>query len=450
MCKYNEKMLNLSNLREAMEVKTISKNSKDLTNILIIASFALLPVFVSCIKDKNLFRLDIANSASLFIVPADSIFLNNRLFKITDNGIVEEVSYLNKRGNQINETFIPEMIFTIGNLDYFAISIRNQYYKITYLVRKSDGAVFDMNVYIEVSEHNRVGGFLNSDYFAQDENKNIFFKNSNQLFRLNINNLNNITSIPLTTNSNRLFWGFTVSAKGDIFYNSGDVYKVRRSAGGLTNVPYIILSTNSWTGLDGKIKYIVSGVPYYKYDIEKDEFTLFYPLRVFSIDIDANNAASFTAEQTINTVGGWYHGASLMMRFNDRIILIPRDFYGVSSFLEVDNFTNTLREIVLSYEISSVNRGVNSENYYYLSGLNSSQQPFLIKIDPSSDTLTELFPVGAYQVHEMAVCNNDYLTINALRIADGVNILGKISPSGILTVIDEQMNVEVTVLKRIQ
>ena len=443
-------MLKFSNLRETMEVEIISKNRKNLTNILMIASFTLLLIFVSCNKDQNLFSLDIANSTSLFIVPADSVFKNSRLLKITDNDIVEEVSYLNKRGNQINETFIPEMIYTIGNSDYFAVSIRNQYYKTTYLVRKSDGAVFDMNVNIEVFEHNRSGGFLNSDYFAQDENENLFFKNSKQLFKLNISNLNSIISIPLTTNSKMLFWGFTVSAKGDIFYNTGGFYKVRKSAGGLTNVPYIKLSTNSWTGLDGKIKYIVDGRNYYGYDIKKNVYTFFYPLSVYSVDIDANNVASFIVEQTINTTGGWYHGAALMLRFNNRIILIPRDFYGVSNFLEVDNFTNTLREIVLSYGISSVNKGVNSENYYYLSGINSSQQSFLIKIDPSSDTVTELFPAGAYQVYEMTVCNNDHLIINALRISDGVNILGKISPDGLLTVIDEQMNVEVTVLKCIQ
>jgi len=50
----------------------------------------------------------------------------------------------------------------------------------------------------------------------------------------------------------------------------------------------------------------------------------------------------------------------------------------------------------------------------------------------------------------MAVRSNNQLTINALRISDGVKILGKISPDGVLTVIDEQMNVEVAVLKSIQ
>jgi len=433
-----------------LPVITLSKNSKNLTTILMMASLSLLPLLVSCDHDKNLFRIDIANSVSLFIVPADSVF-SSRLFKITDDDIVEEVSFLNKKGHQINETFIPEMVLAISNSDYFAASIRNQYNKATtYLVRKSDGTIFDMNIYIEVSGHNQVGGYRNSDYFAQDENKNIFFKNYKQLFMLNTSNLNSITSIPLTTNSETIFFGFTISAKGDIFYNTEGVYKIRRSAGGLVNVPYIKLSTNSWTGLDGKIKYIVDGMNDLKYDTKKDDYTYLYPVRVLTVDIDANNVASFTVEKTINTAGGWYHGAALLLRFANRIILIPSSFHGASNFLEVDNFTNTLREIVLSYGLSSVNRGVNSENYYYLSGLNSSKQPFLIKIDPSSDTVTELFPAGAYQVYEMAVCNNDHLTINALRIADGVKIIGKISPSGVLAVIDEQMNVEVTVLKNIQ
>jgi len=182
-----------------------------------------------------------------------------------------------------------------------------------------------------------------------------------QLFKIDISDLNNITSTPLIANSAWLFWGFTVSEKGDIFYNAGGVYKLRRSAGELTNVPYINLSTNSWTGLDGKIKYIVDRRNYHEYDITKNDFTLYYPLNVYSVDVDANNVASFIVEKTIITTGGWYHGTAFLLRFNNRIILIPRDFHDVSNFLEVDNFTNTLREIVLSYGISRVNRVVNSK-----------------------------------------------------------------------------------------
>ena len=416
----------------------------------IFAYLALALVFVSCNMDKNLFRLDIANSVSLFISPVDSILKSSILFKITEEGIVKEVSYLNKRGKQIKKTFFPIMIYTINNSDFFVASIKKQQFKTnTYLVRKSDGVVFNMNVSIELSDNNRVGGYSNSDYFAQDDNKNMYFMSHKQIFRLNISNLNNITGIPLTTNSQMLLWGFTLSSKGDIFFNTNGVYKVR-IAEKLRNVPYIKLSTNSWTGLDGRIKYIVDGMNYFKYDIKTNDYTFFYPVNVYAVDIDENNVAYFTVEKTIDTIGGWYHSASLMLRFNNRVILIPVNFYGASNFLEVENPSNTIREIILPYGISSINRAVNSDNYYYLSGRNSLQQPFLIKVDAATDCVTELLPANAYEVYTMVVSNNDYLIFNALRKSDGVKILGEISPNGELKIIDEQMNVEVTVLKHIQ
>ena len=442
------KTLTFSNLGEIVEIKTVSKSRKCLESMLIKACLAFLLVFVSCNKGKNdLFRLGIDKAVSLFIAPADSI-IEQSLFKITVDGVVEEVSYLNNRGKQIKGTFIPEMLFTIRNSEYFAAKIRNQHNKTdTYLVRKSDGSVFNMNTHIGASEHERIGGYYNTEFFVKDENNYIYFISQHQLFKLNINDINSLMPIPLTTSSGALFWGFTVSAKGDIFYNIRGVYKLRRSAGGLVNVPYIKLSTNSWAGLDGRIKYIVDRRNYPVYDEKGNISKYFYPLSVYAVDIYESGEASFTVENNLTTTGGWYHGAALMIRFNNRVILFPRVFYGATKFLEVENPSNTLREIVLSYDISTINRGINSDNYYYLSGLNSSQQPYLIKIDPATDVVTELFPAGTYKIFEMDVSNNDYLTFNALRMADGVKILGEISPTGEITVIDAKMNVEVIVLK---
>ena len=145
----------------------------------------VLSAFVSCNKYKNdLFRLDIDNAASLFIAPADSMS-EQSLYKITVNGIVEEVSYLNKRGNQIEGFFIPEMLYTISNSNFFAAKLRNQHNETnTYLICRSNGVVYNINANIEeFGTHNRVGGYMNSDYFALDEDNNMYFKNQNNLFR---------------------------------------------------------------------------------------------------------------------------------------------------------------------------------------------------------------------------------------------------------------------------
>ena len=97
------------------------------------ALLAALVIFGSCDKDKKnnskFARMDMVNAKTLFIAPANSTLKSatdgvNRLFKITDDGIIEEVSYFDEDGNQINEFYTPEEIEFISNSDYFVANIK--------------------------------------------------------------------------------------------------------------------------------------------------------------------------------------------------------------------------------------------------------------------------------------------------------------------------------------
>ena len=351
---------------------------------------------------------------------------NNRLFKITNDGIVEEVSYLDESGNTITNTFVPEMIYAIPKSDYLVATINSS----SYLIRKSDGAVFVLSALLGGNNDSgsRTGGYVNSDFIVQDTSKNLYFKGGDRVYKLDISNPNSITSSPITPDTEAA-WNFTVSAKGDVFYQTSSAYRVAKSNGGLYNIPYSGITLNSWTGLDGKIKYITGN------------------RAVYTVNIDASGNVLIDEKARNFQLGPFYNPVNIL-RFSNRIILMESDVY--YPIQEVDNESNSPRSINLSYSINTIKKAINSENYYYLSGLNKSQQPFLIKVNPVNDAVTELLKAGDYDIYAMIVNNNDELIFNALRMSDGVKVIGKISSTGTLQIIDTKLDTEVTTLERIQ
>ena len=466
----NTKIVSAGNGKRRMETGDHFKNgasSKSLTSrgkFFRKACFALLAsgiVFWSCNKPEEnqsrFAKIDMKDAALLFIAPSNSTTRSatkssteqNRLFKITDDGIVEEVSYLDEDGNEINESYMPEMIYHISNSDYFVVTIRRPYdgsftgySSNNYLVRKSDGAVFLLPAFL----YGRTGGYVNSDFLIQDANKNIYFMcrmlgEMLRVYKVDISDPNNLTLSPITPDTEDAY-AFTVSAKGDILYsiNQSWEYRLRKSNGGLYNIPHgRFWGLDSWTGFDGKIKYVTS-------DASLEDWTT----HLYSINISENGDVSID-DKKLDFQDFIFNDNAYLIRFSNRVLLIGRSSSaGFVAIHEVENVSNSPRIVNLSYGISTVKNVVSSDNYYYLRGNNSSAQPFLIKVNPANDAVTELFSAGAYDIYAMAVSANDELTFNALRMNDGRKVIGKITSSGALQIIDDQMDVEVTVLQRIQ
>lgn len=428
-----------TNFHEHSKTKKVNLNNQTYRKIFFTnIRFALLitsALFISCNENINkLSKIDIKNSNTLFIAPSKnnvkSADQSNRLFKITNDGIVEEVSYLDESGERITETFVPEMIYSIPKSDYLVATINYS----NYLIRKSDGAVFVLDAKLGGNNDSgsRTGGYVNSNFIVQDTTKNLYYRNGDRIYKLYVSNPYKITSSPITPNTETA-WNFTVSAKGDIFYQTSSAYRVAKSNGGLYNIPYGGITLNSWTGLDGKIKYATN-----------DRF-------LFTVNIDANGNTSIEKKDLNIQLGGLYYPVSIV-RFNDRIILLNHDpkSIGMHPFQEVENKLNTPRKIIFSYGINTIKRVINSENFYYISGLNSAQQPFLIKVNPTNDSVKELYNAGDYDIYEMNVSNNDELIFNALRMSDGIKVIGKISSTGTLNIIDTKLDAEITTLERIQ
>jgi hypothetical protein len=398
-------------------------------------------IFGSCSKNNEevtpqLSKIDITNSTALFIASSKSNLktaeqVGNKLFKVTNEGVVQEVTFWDKSGKQMTDTFVPEMIYFIANSDFFIARINTT----NYLVRKSDGGIFVLNTTLgkPYEYDRRTGGYVNSDFIVQDANKNLYFTSENRIYKINVSNPNSLTISPVTPDTEDA-WNFTVSSKGDVFYETKDAYRVCKSNGGLYNIPTNASTLNSWTGLDGRIKYATNDKA------------------LFAVDIDAKGNASIDKKVFDFQIGGLGNQVN-MLRFKSRVILLNEEnpiSHGQPPILEIDNQANYPRQISLSYNICEIKKVVNSENYYYLSGLNSSQQPVLIKVNPTNDAVTELLKAGAYDIYAMTVNKKDELIFNALRMSDGVKVIGKISSEGTLQIIDTKLNSGVVALERIQ
>lgn len=400
-------------------------------------------VFSSCKKDNDvdgksnsLAKLDLRNSTALFIAPssnsmkssstsgADNTVKRNRLFKVTSSGVVEEVSFLDENGNQIKNFYEPSMVYPISNSDYFVAKLGMG----NYLIRKSDGAVFYLNADLSYRAEN----YENSEFIVQDASKNLYFIYNSRVVKLNVSNPNEITATPITPDTEPVYW-FTLSANGDILYRAHEVYRLVKSTGGLYNLPSSYSSFNSWTGLDGKIKYAAN-----QYDL-------------YTINVEKDGTASVLNKNVGFQVGGLINRVRIL-RFNDRVILLNETppSSGQPPIHEVENPTNKPREIKLSYKISTIKGVANSKNNYYLFGSNPSQQSYLIRVNPVNNAVTELLKLGEFEVYAMSASVDDELIFNALRMSDGVKVIGTISSTGKVTIIDAKINSEVIVLERLQ
>ena len=106
---------------------------------------------------KNLKYLDLSNAKSLYISGSSGTSANNaakslsdtqntqKMFKITKEGYIQEVKYLDENKKEITITQRPTAIHPIND-NYICVgfgwSVGDM--NTCYLVRKSDGAVFDM------------------------------------------------------------------------------------------------------------------------------------------------------------------------------------------------------------------------------------------------------------------------------------------------------------------
>ncbi len=393
--------------------------------------------------------LDIAGAEALFIAPGSGSqsslsasvtdVSTNTLFQITANGFVQEVTFLDLENNEVTLTNLPTEIYDV-NSAYVIVLFGED----GYLVRKSDGAAFSLDdVGIPAAVSAQLNNFINAPIIQTDGAGNLYYQNLSDLgsatgdvVRIDVSDPSRLTGEAYVTEANASVDNFFVSSDEHVIYHYGNAAnsvrgnRIRKANGGLQNLSSDI-ALFFWIGNDGNIKY-------HWYDSDTSTS------RLFTVTIAADGTFSQTEVVGVNLLTSFQ---SYLFRFNASTVAV--DIFN-NAVYELENATDTPREITTITGVDDFDYAVASTDYYYIAGDNSTNQPVFIRVDPRDDTSSSILTAGEYDVYRAVVANDGTITFNAQRMNDGAIVLGEISPTdNRVTILNEDLNDEVIELIRV-
>ena len=341
---------------------------------------------------------------------------NNKLFKITADGSVIEVLYLDEDGDEIAIEYEPTYIQNINNDFVVAVFGYNNINPcVGYLVRKSYGSVFDLGENLPIQLYK---DYQNADAVKTDGSGNLYFPyysyegsgSSIFLRKVNISDPDNITSELFSPGTDYIN-NFSVSDSGNAIYSgyllsNSSILKnrVKKSNGGIYDVPFNYIS--HWTGLEGNLFYSAG-------------YQDSYNIREVSIDM-SYTLSTLTYSSPLELIPNYIENCYLL-ELSDRIaVYSARNSALYNVIFEVDNTSGSPRTVDLTGNtFISVTEVACSGSAYYIAG-NVSGGGTIEKVDPDTGAMTALMTPGLYSVYELTVDSDDRITFNALRYSDGV------------------------------
>lgn len=415
--------------------------------------------FISCsnvTEDKNDVRsndsvlkfLDIQNAKNLYIGTSNSgtrsagdAATTQKLFKITEDGYVEEVKYLDENKKEITISQQPNVIQNVND-EYVFVGFgwSQDYIERSYLVRKTDGAVFDMT---KVGNPNEIyNDFKNSQRIKTDGKNNMYFLSydtqSLRIVKVNLNGIDALNSSFISASTDYVDV-FDVDWNGNVIYDgmhkelSHYFSRIRKVNGSFENIESNLSVMTSWMGFDGN---------FYFFSLDEGNEEYWHGIKKMTIDETYK-----TNYEICSYVNDWFSRSGC-----SKIILKDKMFFiGGASILEVFNEGKEMKKIELAnLNIQSTLAVTSTENYYYILGVDTSSQKFLIRVNPNDHSYINLLSQNEYDVYAFTASETDGITFNALRMSDGKKIIGKVGiDGGDVTVIDEESDVEITYLERI-
>ncbi len=442
--------------------------------------------------DKDTFRhetkvegrigfLDIVNAQTLIIAPGEGILKSggtkssgtgSSLFKITDDGLFQEIRYyrvdttyieteegteLQVDSTELTNTIFPAQIVNATEEYIIATFVEEPYLELrhatqyNYLARKSDGAVFVLpsenpQLFDEWDHWRNMFKNETAASIQTDLAGNIYYIGGGTLYKLNIQDPENLTLQGVVSSTSiegmDAPTNFRVNSAGNILYNaeSGAAMKQRiRYHSGRLEYPEKTLFPY-WKGFDNQIYHAQRAVPVFG--------DPWYPL-VEKIILENEEAAYEEVGRIEHPEAelAYLSGAYIFKMKNLNKIIVPDG----KVVAEVYNDEMRVRGFGMDkLGISDIRFGANSDNYFYLAGMDDNL-PSLVRVDPSvfPHEATDLVPKGELDIYKMIVSANDVVTFNALRMSTGNVIIGEISPDGVITEFEE-ISSQVMQLVRIQ
>jgi len=426
--------------------------------IVLILAFTLHACKKEEISNRKMPVLSIVDAESLValeILPQK--VSSSNFYKITVDGDLEEVKFVNPDGSDLGEdeakTSIEVNHIYNVNKDYlvlsgnFSIIDTNDIVQVydALLVRKNDGAIFDFG------ELDKRFVRFDEDVFQSDNYGAIYYPvisttnpDHNTVNKIDVSNPQSLLK------SEYLYPGqamqtFGISQAGDCIYggvNLTNSYRVRKAAGGvvdLTNGEEDIMGF--WIGSIGDIfinTYSSNNTGQSTWNSSRISVLSpnnnFDPIRVWSDSTDQYFPWGLAP-------GEYYRHYKI--RKPNSIVFVGMD--SDNNSWEFFENTSTVTSINMpDYNGKNVSSICYSDNYYYLANGSS-----LFKVSLSDHTYQDLFVTVQYDVYAMNVSSNDVLQFSGMRFSDGKKVFCEISANGTITTLDEEMDLEATALFRL-
>lgn len=477
-------------------IKEIAKRfRKNLFSVFLLAGLIVLATFwLGCEKSES-FRnevrvegklsfLDIIDARGLVLGSSgDNTKMNNpgetSLFKITTDGVIQEITYWQidtlyietENGTEIvlDSIAISQILYPVHIFDadenhlivcFDMINEENPAYpyEFEYLVRKSDGAVFELPLgyrpQTRWTHYNQMFGNENSSVLIQRDNDGyIYYLGKGDIQKLSVQDPVNVTFQSLTTggHTGEGVSNYRVNGEGHIIYNSGGIStaggtRIRFNHGGLAYPEKNIVPF--WTGFDNHFYYSYT-LPY---QIDAPSYPIIERLAFNNGMIDYQPVGIIDHPSANLT----YIGGSMifkMQNINKIVVMQFHDHMAIDGKVVAEVYNDDMQVRAFSMEelgITTVNIGIASDNHYYLSGM-AGNQPILLKVDATGypHIARHLLPMGSHDIYQLAVTSDDYVFFHALRMSDGNTIVAQISPQGDVTVM-EDTGTEIIQLVQIQ
>lgn len=365
------------------------------------------------------------------------------IYKITDEGNIEEVSCTNENDEEVTPEETPVVIYRVND-DYIIIGYGESSVKITksYIVKSSTGAAYDLTkAGMPVSPTN---DFKNAK-LIKTVGTNVYYLtykadgSSRQVVKIDLSGVDSLTSTVMSLEDDNV-QNFEVDKDGNIAYRTANnSYRFVKAAGGFENFSPTPYGGVFWADADGYIRYI------------KDNSGT---AQIIKITLSNGTISKTETDVTeINNSAPLLNflskGSNLKLDVtNYGSIIVCLDEKDSSVYMLDTKSARKWRESTLK---SVVTVG-QSENYYYLAGNNSAGSSCLKRIKPDNNHTYENFLTEAtYDVYAFTVSETDGITFNALRYSDGKKVLCSVATvGGDVNVIDESNSIKVSCLERIK
>ena len=338
------------------------------------------------LNSPTLKYLDLSNAKSLYISGGSGTSANKadgisasasgpdhkKIFKITDDGYVEEVKYLDADKKEIsiwNEPCVIEKInddYIFVGFGYGGFSPNVGWDTVSsYIIRKLDGAAFDMKNTGTATIHDENSEtWKNASNFHTDKNNNMYYISCDQNFfhkivRVDLSGIASLAGTTVSPSTDDIYC-FDVDKDGNIIYYGYSVLvsnnkfkRIRKSNGGIKNIS---VRNDYWIGLDGCIYY------------NTNEGQV-------KVSIDAEGNLSESSYGT-NTDLFFFPHSSYKLDLKNRIIIVYDGYIN-----EVYNPSANPRRVSLAgISLEKIFAANSTENFYYIAGADNSGNTILIKV----------------------------------------------------------------------